>query len=832
MPPTAEEIYPFVEKPARYLGGETGAAPPPGPGELRFVLCYPDIYEIGMSHKGLLNLYAALARVEGVAPERCFAPWPDMTTALRRRRLPLTSLESGLPLGEAGVIGFSFATPLGFTTALAMLDLAGVALKATDRGPKDPYVIAGGQATFNAEPMAEFLDAAVIGEGEEVVVEIAEVVGDTRRRALPRGETLERLAALEGVYVPSLYEATYDGGVFAGLRNACGAPARIRKRVVSDFGALAAPPVANVPPTHDRLAVEVMRGCLWGCRFCQAGMVTRPPRERDAASFLAEMEAAVRLAGVAELSFLALNACDYSALPSLIERIRSARPDLKLTLPAARVGSYKAAYAEVLIARKRNQQTFAPEVASDRLRRVINKGFTNDDVVATVRAAADAGCQNVKLYFMTGLPTEADEDASAIGELITACRSALRDGLGRWGNLSAAVAPFVPQSHTPFQWLGMAPAETLRRRIALARAAAPRQAKVDGSVGARVLEAALARGDRRLGAVIRDAYGRGARFDAWGDQYRPAIWDAAFAGAGLSAAACAESEIDAAAPLPWDHIDAGVAKEYLAAELRRALAGEITGPCAGEACRRCGACADGATLRVVPPPALPPLVASTRKDSAAISQRMRFVYAKDGGWRWLSHFELWRLMAAQLRRAGAPLARSGGYSPRARLVLAPALAVGVAGREEYADVYLHEPLTPEEFLARVAAEGPFVIARAWEVAPAAPSLEVTLTGARYEVELGPLAAALGREPAALAAAVTERLASGNLAVQTRRGQVDITPAYKLISWDRETSEITFDLATSAGAAARDVVAHLTDVATNEVRAARITRARVYGVESP
>ena len=817
-----ETILPLVEKPARYIGGETGAAPPARPGRLRFVLCYPDIYEIGMSHKGFLNLYGALAGVDGVAAERCFAPWDDMAAELRRRDVLLGALESGLPLSAADVLGFSVATPLNFTTALSMLELARVPLLAAERGESDPLVIAGGQATFNAEPATDFLDAVALGEGDELVVELAEVVRAAKAEGAARAETLQRLGAVEGVYVPSWYEASYDGDLFAGLRRTnASAPARGRKRT-PDAVAAAAPIVANIPPTHDRLAVEVTRGCVWGCRFCQAGMVTRPARERDAGVCLGEAEALTAETGASALSFLALNACDYSALEPLLENLRSSRPDVNLSMPAARISSYRGELTAALISQRRSQQTFAPEVGADRLRGVINKDFANDDVLAAVAAAGRAGCQNVKLYFMVGLQSEAVDDAASIGELITVCRRALREGLGRWGNLSAAVSPFVPHAHTPFQWVGLAPPEVLARRIALAKKAAPPQVKVDGGVGSRVLEACLARGDRRLGPVILEAYRRGARFDAWRERYDAGAWEGAFAAAGLDMEAYARRELALEAPLPWDHVDVGVTKDFLAAELARAAEGRPTPPCENVACRRCGACDDGVTLRFAAPD-LPEARPPAHAPHAAKKQRLRFAYGKVGTRRWLSHLELYRLLLAQLRRADVPLSRSGGFSPKPRLVLAPALPVGVAGAEEYGEVFLYEETAPEDFVARVNEERPFALARAWEEDVRGPALEKTVAGAHYLVEFAPLAATLDLQKEAVLENVDARLADGNVVVSSRRGTVDLAGQWELESWSREDGVLAFYLAAGATGVLYDFLAQLAAVEAKAARAARVTR---------
>jgi radical SAM family uncharacterized protein/radical SAM-linked protein len=814
MYPGYETILPQVEKPARYVGGETGAAPSPGPGDLRFVLCFPDLYEIGMSYTGLSNLYAALRAASDVAPARCFAPAPDMAEELRRRHIPLVALESDLPLREADVLGFSFPSPLNFSTALTMLELGGVPLLASDRAAADPLVVAGGQATFNPEPMAAFVDAVALGEGETVIVEIAAAVRAARAAGASREETLRRLGSLAGVYLPSWYEPRYEGPSFAGMDGRPGAPARVARRRLAATELLPRPPalVANLPPTHDRLAVEVMRGCLWGCRFCQAGMVTRPARERDATLCWAEAEAGLEATGATEMSFLALNACDYTALEPLIAHGRRCRPEVKLSLPAARISSYRGAVSEALAGSKRSQQTFAPEVGTNRLRRVINKEFTNEEVVATVEEAGRAGCQNVKLYFMVGLPTETDDDASAIGDLLAACRQALRKGLGRWGNLSASISPFVPQPHTPFQWSGLAPPEVLRRRLTLAKKAAPHRVKVEGEVGSRVLEACLARGDRRLGPVLAEAYRRGASFDAWRDRYEEEAWREAFEAAGFDMEAYAGRELPREGPLPWSHLDAGVTEEFLAG--------------------RCGACDDAWTVSVAPAasfpaPAAPPQVPLTTK-----RQRLQFTYAKTGRWRWLSHLELRRLVVAQLCRAAIPLTWSGGFSPKPRVILAAALPVGVEGLAECGEAYLREPLAPQDFLARVNRAGPFEFAAAKERPPEAPAVETTLRGGFYDASFAPLATAAERDPAKVVANVASRLPGGELPTTIRADGGEPTKTMTITSWEPEEARLSFELSTEARGALFDFLGELAGVSASEARAAHVRRLGLCREEEP
>lgn len=820
-----ETFFPFVTRPARYLGGETGIVDH-RPDGLRVVLCYPDVYEIGMSHRGFLNIYAAVASCPGVNVQRAFAPWPDMVHELRRSRLPLTSLEERIPLWQADVVAFSFSTPLSFATGVQMLLLAGITPLAKDRNDDAPLVIAGGEAMFNAEPAAPFLDAVVIGEGEEVIREIASFLLAAKNERTPREGIVRGLASLPGVYVPSLYEPRYANGEFAGIEPKYAAPPRVKKRVLTDITNLPAPAlVANIPPVQDRLAVEVMRGCMWWCRFCQAGAVTKPPRERPAAACLAEAETLYRATGIPEISLLALNACDYSQIEPILNQMRSRYPNVKLTLPSLRVRSYRADVGVAAATQKRSQQTFAPEVGTDRLRAVINKGFTNEDVITTVRTAGSAGYQNVKLYFMVGLPTETDDDAEAIGYLIAACKGALREGLGRWGKLSVTISPFVPQAHTAFQWEGMCPPQTLARRLSLARSKIPRSVHVEGRVGTRTLEACLSRGDRRLAEVILRAVHAGAYLDNWNDFFKREAWEQAFAAAGLNMEEYATRRIDVQAPLPWDHIDAGVRKSFLIEEYEKALAGELSPPCPTTgSCRKCGVCTDQLTATK----AAAASSVTLREDAAHDTRprmRLRFKYAKEGRWRWLSHLELWRLLRAQLLRAGVPLARTSGFSPRERLNLAPALPVGVAGAAELGEVVLSSVMPPDEFASRVNGAGPFVVAAVKEIPLSAPSLESIITGAQIDANLKPAARAAGVSEDTVARNVARVLEVGDWKITTAKGKIDARPFITVDGWDSVSLTLKFTLA-AGPVGVKDVVSHLSGLDAEASAAAEINRLAV------
>jgi len=744
--PAPENVHyflPLVARPARYVGGEVGAREPDPDERLRVVLAFPDVYEVGMCNNGLLFLYEILNDVPGVTCERVFAPNDDMAAQLRVRDVPLYSLETGRPVREADVLGITVPSPLNYTSALSLFSLSSIPLLSADRREGDPLVIVGGHAVFNPEAFNAFADACFIGEGDEGAVEIAELLTELKERSAVRQEKLEALTGVEGVYVPSLYKPGPDGK----LEAQAPAPPKVKKRTVTDVGELPRPVskvIAWLAPVHDRAALEVTRGCAQACRFCQAGFATRPYREHPASDVVRAAAEAVAATGTGNLSILGLNPADYWALPDVLVGLRAEHPGVRISLPAIRLEKYGARAAEAVSAEKPGQQTFAPETGTERLRLVINKNMTDDEVLDGVRAAGAGGIQRVKLYFMIGLPTETDDDIIAIAKLAARADRALRDGLGRWGRITVNAAAFVPQAHTPFQWFGQVSLPEIKRRLNLLRKHLNPKIKLkadDPEVS--VLEAALARGGRELGPVIQDAYLHGARRDGWHEAFQWGVWRSAFARAGINVEAYASRTLEVGAPLPWDRIDVSVTEKFLAAEYERAFAGEATPDCFAEPCAGCGACAGELKIRRHEPKGLPttPLPTPDRTVKAA---RVRFTYAKKGLWRFLGHLDLTRLVIMLLSRAGVPMTYSRGFSPKPRLELAPALPTCAAGDEEWGDAWLHAETTPEEFLKAASERAAELgMTSAATVDGQASSLAKEINYGEYLCNFGP-AAAVGR----------------------------------------------------------------------------------------
>jgi radical SAM family uncharacterized protein len=594
-----ETLLPFVQKPARYTGSEYNSIVKPwGEISLRLALLFPDVYELGMSNLGMTILYDVVNGQPDMLAERAFLPWIDMIDAMRHARVPLYGLETRHPLGEFDVLGFSLPYEQVYTNVLAMLELAGLPLLARDRGPGLPLILAGGSAALNPEPMHAFFDAFFLGEGEEAIVDIVRVWTAAQRRGTSRVEALRQLAAIPGIYVPAFYRDRYaeDGRLLSiepVPEHADVAAARIVKRIVP---VLPPPPTKPIVPfidiVHNRAAIEIQRGCARGCRFCQAGMVYRPVRERGLEEVLEAVENMVRQTGFEEIGFLSLSASDYSHVEELVSRVASryGKERLSVGLPSLRIDTMSLDLTEKLEgARRRSGFTFAPEAATDRLRKVINKPIPTEMLLEVARQVFSRGWTTIKLYFMIGHPTQTVEDVEAIADLAHQVRRIGFESLGKKSTVRVAVSTLVPKPHTPFQWLPLADDESLREQIGVLerRLRGPGLALSWNDPRESLLEASLSRGDRRLSNVIQRAWELGAVLDGWGDRMNHAAWVQAFSELGLDPNWYARRERAADEVMPWDHLSVGVTKRFLWREYQKALAGEITDDCR-HVCHSCG----------------------------------------------------------------------------------------------------------------------------------------------------------------------------------------------------------------------------------------------------
>ena len=613
-----ERVLGEVQKPARYIGCEDGmTVPVHHPDRVAWLLVYPDTYEVGLPNQGLQILYEILNERPDAVAERSYAPWTDMAAVLRREGLPLFSVDSHRPAADFDVLAFNLSAELVYTNVLECLDLAGIPLRTSDRDAGHPLVLVGGHCSYNPEPLADFIDAAVLGDGEEVVTEITETV--TAWRAEGHGSRtglLRRLATVPGVYVPSLYRAEFDEGILTSITPLDDAPSVVEKRTVADLADWPYPKRQLVPLTevvHDRLNVEVFRGCTRGCRFCQAGMITRPVRERPADQVRTMVTEGLRRTGYDEVALTSLSTADFSGIEQVVAETVAddACGQVSVSLPSLRVDAFTVGIAAEIQRARRTGLTFAPEAGSWRMRQVINKLISEEDLYAAVESAYSQGWRRVKLYFLTGLPTETDEDTLGILEMARRC---VEVGRAHQHNpsVTVSVGGFVPKPFTPFQWFGQNTERELRRKVGLLRDELKRRPKAYRGVQlkwhdarASVVEGLMSRGDRRLGAIIEDVWRAGGVFQEWSEHFDIGLWEDALDRHGLSLEDFVYRHRTEDEVLPWDHLSAGLHKDFLWQDWRDALEAVGLEDCRWTPCYDCGACT-GYGIEHVVASAVPP----------------------------------------------------------------------------------------------------------------------------------------------------------------------------------------------------------------------------------
>jgi radical SAM family uncharacterized protein/radical SAM-linked protein len=771
-----------IAKPARYLGNELGSIHKPwDSAQVRWVLTYPEVYEVGASNLGHIILYNILNAQPRQLCDRTYLPAPDLAAKLRYTKTPLFGLESRKPLTDFDILGFSLSYELGATNILEMLDLADIPLSWPERTAGDyPFIFAGGQtATSNPEPYADFFDFIALGDGEELLPEIGLVIEEGKAARLSQEKLLLDLAQVPGVYVPRFYDVAEDGSV---RPNRPDVPATILRRVATPMPAYSIGLVPFIETVHDRLTVEIRRGCTRGCRFCQPGMLTRPARDVEPEAVIEAIEKGIRATGYNEFSLLSLSCSDYLALPAVgIEvKNRLKNENISLSLPSQRVDRFDENIANIIGGTRQSGLTFAPEAGTQRMRDVINKGLTNEELLRGVKTAVEQGWDKVKLYFMIGLPGETDIDVIGIAETVRWLRRECRLTGRKRLDFNITISNFTPKPHTPFQWHSVSTAEFIRKQELLrqefSRIKGVKVNYTDVRISA--MEDFLGRGDRRLAAVIRRAWELGAGMDAWWENTGKAFaaWEQAISESGLTwkyrqiengkwnvfgnsesrssgvqefGSSVGEQNIlpigeveskiqnPLDAPLPWDHINTGIDKKWLKEDLQRALEAAIVPDCSFDGCSHCGVCGlDFGHNIVVEAPPIPQFVGHFQPNQNRV-QRLRAWFGKQNEMALVSHLDLVRLFDRAVRRAALPISFTGGYHPGPRISIANALPLGVTSSGEIVDFELTESIDIETFRQKLIAQLPtdIPIYRVEEVDVKSPPATSLLEKAAYLIRV-------------------------------------------------------------------------------------------------
>ncbi len=712
---TIQDILPLVERPSRYLGSEINSVKKDDlKVKLSVALAFPDLYEIGTSHLGLQILYSILNNHPEIAAERVFSPGMDMQGYLKKNDLPIFSLESHKPLAKFDIIGFSLLYELNLTNMLGILDLAKIPFYASQRNLSFPMIIAGGPCACNPEPFADFFDAILVGDGETAILELSNTFIKWRENFGDKETLLKMWSEIEGVYIPAFFTPQFDQFGFQTLIPKLSNYQSVTRRIVEDLDATPFPVDPIIPygkPVHDRLRLEVSRGCTRGCRFCQAGMIYRPVRERSPAKLLDIFETAIQATGYSDISLLSLSTGDYGCIVPLLERLMvPCEPKhIAVSLPSLRAGTLTPKIMNLVKKVRKTGFTIAPEAGSQRLRNILNKNITEKEILDTVKDAFRLGWQVIKLYFMIGLPGETDDDLKALVDLVDRIRK-ISGTSGRKGQINVSAATFIPKPHTPFQWTSQIQPDESKEKIQWLKS----NLKMPGihfkwnDPEVSILEGLWARGDRRLSHLLVNAYKKGCRFDGWSDRFKYELWQKALCDEGVEIEFFTTRKRAIEEPLPWEHIDVKVSKAFLIKELEKAWEGKITLDCRGGECNTCGVCDFNAIKPIVFEPFRENTVEAyeTNSNVSRAYNKVQVSFSKRDSAKYFGHLELVNIFLRALFRAGIPIKFSEGFHPMPKISFEDSLPIGMESEDENLYVTVPDIIKPHTIAKALNAQLP------------------------------------------------------------------------------------------------------------------------------